>query len=72
MIEARKASFAMTFKFDELILPILLYGCEVWGFEDLSHIKMFHSKFLRAILNVNQFTRNCMIYGETGRTKIDV
>ena len=86
VIQARKASFAMTLKvqrlrlsldiqcelFDQLILPILLYGCEVWGFEDLSQIEIFHHKFLRAILNVNKYTPDCMIYGETGRTKIDV
>ena len=79
--QARKALFSMPLKvqrlklpldiqcelFDQLVLPILIYGCEVWGYEDLSQIEIFHRKFLRSALCVNTFTPDCMIYGETGR-----
>ena len=58
--------------FDKMILPILLYGCEIWGFENLESIEVFYRKFLKYILKVNSQTANCMVYGETGRTPLDV
>ena len=58
--------------FDKMILPILLYGCEIWGFENLESIEIFYRKFLKYILKVNRQTTNCMVYGETGRTPLNV
>ena len=56
--------------FDKMILPILLYGCEIWGFENLENIEIFYRKFLKYILKVNSQTTNCMVYGEIGRTPL--
>ena len=56
--------------FDRLVLPIALYGSEVWGFEDIAQIEVFHRKFLRNILGVHKSVTSCMIYGETGRYKL--
>ena len=58
--------------FDKMILPILLYGSEIWGFENLENIEIFYRKFLKYILKVNSQTPNCMVYGETGRTHLRV
>ena len=58
--------------FDKMILPVLLYGCEIWGFENLDSIEIFYRKFLKYILKVNRQTTNCMVYGETGRTPLKV
>ena len=58
--------------FDKMILPILLYGCEIWGFENLEKIEVFYRKFLKYILKVNMRTTNCMVYGETGRTPLKI
>ena len=59
--------------FDKMILPILLYGCEIWGFEtSLDNIEIFYRKFLKYLLKVNQQTTDCMVYGETGRTPLKV
>ena len=77
--QARKALYCMLAKarklqcqlFDNIVLPVLLYyGSEVWGYEDLLQIEVFHRKFLRLILHVNRCTPDCMIYGETGRGAI--
>ena len=38
--------------FDALIKPILLYGCEVWGFENVEQNEIFHRNFLRKILRI--------------------
>ena len=32
--------------FETLIMPILTYGCEVWGFENLNIIEKLHLKYL--------------------------
>ena len=51
--------------FDVCVVPVLLYGCEVWGFEDLKDVEMFHQKFQRIIFKTFKFTPNVMLYGET-------
>ena len=88
--QARKAQFALIAKakvlqlpidiilelYDQCITPILLYGCEVWGFSESSSIEVFHRSFLRQLFRVFGFTANCMLYGESGmpdmRTKINI
>ena len=49
--------------FDSMVLPILCYGSEVWGFD----IERVHTKFLKQLLFVRQQTINVCMYGETGR-----
>ena len=54
--------------FDKTILPILLYGSEVWGYS--SHklqIEIFYRKFLKGLLKLNNSTPDPMVYGETGK-----
>ena len=41
--------------FDEIVLPILLYGCEVWGLGNTDHGEIFYRKFLKRILNISKF-----------------
>ena len=53
--------------FDKMILPILLYGCEIWGFENVESIEIFYRKFLKYTMKLNIQTTNCMVYGEAGR-----
>lgn len=35
--------------FDKIVLPVLLYGCEVCGYENLHMIEHIHLKFFRHI-----------------------
>ena len=53
--------------FDKLILPILNYGCEIWGFNTALQIERVHLKFCKSVLKVKQSTQNDFIYGELGR-----
>ena len=46
--------------FDKLVLPILIYGCEAGGFENIDQIEIFYRNFIRRILN--KLTVNCMLY----------
>ena len=88
--QARKAQFALLEKvrtlrlppdivielYNQCITPILLYGCEVWGFTNIEPIEIFHRSFLRQLLKTFGFTANCMLYGESGmtdmRTRINI
>ena len=58
--------------FDSLVVPILLYGCEIWGFENNSIIEKLHLKFCKTILHVKKSTPSCMVYGELGRFPLDI
>ena len=53
--------------FDQLVIPVLLYGSEVWGFEVIRNLEVFHMKFCKQILKLNRSTANCMVLGELGR-----
>ena len=58
--------------FDHMVLPILLYGSEIWGFQDIKQIEVFHRKFMKYILHLHSCTPSCMVYGELGRTELIV
>ena len=36
--------------FDKIVLPILLYGGEIWGFENVTQVEIFYRKFLKKFL----------------------
>ena len=78
--QARKAMYALITKarilrlpfdiimelFNVCVVPILLYGSEVWGYENITDLEVFHRQFLRIVLKAYQFTPNAMLYGESG------
>ena len=53
--------------FDAQIQPILLYGSEQWGLDDMSIIESVHMFSLKKILTVRLSTPNIMVYGDSGR-----
>ena len=59
--------------FEKTIVPILLYGCEIWGHvKNIDRIEKFHRKFLKYLLNIKIQTANSMVYGETGRVPLNM
>ena len=52
--------------YDTLVVPILLYSSEIWGFQDLKEIEVQHRKFLKSILRVHKGTASCIVYAELG------
>ena len=58
--------------FDSLVEPIILYGSEVWGFENIQIMEKIHLKFCKRILDVRLTTPNCMVYGELGRYPLEI
>ncbi len=53
--------------FDKMVLPILTYGCEVWGFHPSDAIERVHRDYMRSVLKVRTTTLNEFLYGELGR-----
>ena len=54
--------------YEKCVVPVLLYGSEIWGWLNLREIEVFHRSFLRMVLKPFKFTPNCMLYGESGCT----
>ena len=44
--------------FDSCVAPILLYGCEVWGYENTDIIEKVHTQFCKFIFGVNFVSHN--------------
>ena len=58
--------------FDKTVLPVLLYGCEIWGYENTDMLEGLHLKFCKYVLGVNRSTTNNMVYGELGRYPVKI
>ena len=71
--------------FNQLVLPVLLYGCEVWGSSlkmspnamffgiensPVNQIEILYRKFLKKLLGVYPDTPSVMVYSETGTLPI--
>jgi hypothetical protein len=52
--------------FNKTVKPILLYGCELWGYSNLDIIERIQLKFLKLIFKLKRSTPSHMIYAETG------
>ena len=48
--------------FDSMIAPILMYGSEVWGYENLKVIEQIQLKFCKRILKVRNTTPHFMTF----------
>lgn len=57
--------------FDSIVLPVLLYWCEIWGVDlslkDISVIEKFHVKFLKDILGLHCKASNAGCLAELNR-----
>ena len=58
--------------FDHTILPIALFGCELWGVENIKLIENLQNEFLRRITNSKKSTPIYMLYAEFGRMLVEV
>jgi hypothetical protein len=58
--------------FNKVLEPILLYGCEIWGFGKNNIIERAHLKFCKLLLRLKVSTPNFMVYGELGRYSLEI
>ena len=54
--------------FDKMIMPILCYGSEVWGFHCGDAVERAHLQFCKKVLRLKWNTVNNIVYSELGRT----
>ena len=58
--------------FDQTILPITTYSCEIFGCENCGLFEKNHTQFLRSIIQARKSTPLFMVYGELGRYPIEI
>ena len=57
---------------DHPVLPILLYGAEIFGYENTDILERIHSNFFHKITNSRKSTPMSFLYGELGRYPISM
>ena len=55
-----------------MVMPVLSYGCEIWGFYPVKAIEQVHKDFCKSIFKVKRSTMNEIMYGEQGRIPLIV
>ena len=84
--QARKAQFSMLIKcrkpelpidmqcklFESMVIPVILYGCEIWGFQDIKMLEISYRKFLKKVLKLRPSISNCMVYGEVENLPLQI
>ena len=64
-------SFEVFFKiFDTMILPVLTYGAEIWGFDEYQCLERIQFLACRSFLGVSCNAPNVSVLGECGRVPI--
>ena len=56
--------------FERLIIPVLLYGSEIWGYENPKQLQTMVNNVMRKFLKLHKSTPICMINGELGLKEI--
>ena len=52
--------------YQKMVVPVMLYGCEIWGHEKLDILEKLHLKSLKYILHLNRSTMTAHVFGESG------
>ena len=55
-----------------MVLPIISYGSEMWGYEQITSIERVHINFLKIILQVSITTSDEVVLSEVGRYPLSV
>ncbi len=58
--------------FDKMLLPIITYGSDIWGFEIKEFIHRFQTKYYKRVFNLNKSTPTFLILGELGKFPVDI
>ena len=84
VLQAKKATYSLitrikqlnlTFEtsielIERLIIPVLLYGSEIWGYENSKQLQTMFNIVMRKFLKLHKTTPMCMINGELGLKEI--
>ena len=50
----------------KMVIPVMLYSCEIWGHENIDILEKLHLKSLKYILHLNRNTMSAQVFGESG------
>jgi hypothetical protein len=56
--------------FNKLVVPILKYGREIWGFKESNVRERIYLQYCKQLLGVRAQIQNNCVYGELGRTSL--
>ena len=57
--------------FEKMVIPCMLYGSEIWGFNNTIDLEKLQRKYIKYTLKLKKSTSTNMIYGETGMLPIE-
>ena len=57
--------------FEKMVLPCMLYGSEIWGFNNLLDLERLQLRYIKYTLKLKKNTPTAMVYGETGILPIE-
>ena len=52
--------------FHSTVVPVMLYGCDIWGYENIDMLEKLQLRFLKYLFILHKTTMTVMIYGEMG------
>ena len=55
-----------------MVIPVLTYASEIWGYSIIREVELVHLKFLKQVLYVHKKTSNDMVYGELGVYPVEI
>ena len=58
--------------FEKMVLPVLLYGSEIWGYENSNILEKLQLQFLKYLFHLPRNTMTDLIYGDTGFVPISI
>ena len=58
--------------FEKMVLPVLLYGSEIWGYENVNILEKLQLQFLKYVFHLPRNTMTDMLYGETGFVPVSI
>ena len=58
--------------FDCMVVPILLYGSEIYGYEKSDIIELLFLQFYKIMMSFKKSTPKAILYGELGRYPADI
>ena len=53
-------------------MPLLTYGCELWGLHDFIEVERVHTTCFKRFLNVSTHCANITLYADTGRLPLSI
>jgi hypothetical protein len=58
--------------FNTMVVPIMMYGADVWGYTNSKLIEKLQLRFCKILLSVKRSTPNVMVLGELGMYPLDI